>query len=363
MIKHSSHNYDVAVIGAGMGGLGAIIFLAQAGLDVVCIEPEPFPHSRVGESLDWSAPALFQELGVEPAQLIDSHYATKKSKVKVMMDNGSTFIRTPDYPLVRQLSGVKGDTLHVNRIELDQLIYNTAETFGVTFIWDRISRIEAEGDRVAGCHTTANQYIEAPWFIDASGRARLIARHFDIPILEYGHQKICLWNYLDNNRGFESTMFYIRKEEKYLAWVWEIPITPNTSSIGLITTTDEIKNRRKKGQSLEDILRSRLQKFSRFADLSTSIQIYKIETTTFQGFVNARSSGENWFLVGEAAALADPLTGHGVTAALRNAKEASYLITSSLGRTAFSDRQRQNYDDNVRSIIQILNYGIEAAVV
>ena len=362
MILQNSHNNDVAVIGAGMGGLASSIFLAKAGLRVVCIEPEPFPRSRVGESLDWSAPSLLHELGVEPELLIESQYATQKSKIRVVLDNGFTFIRTPDYPLIRQLSGVKGDTLHVNRVELDQLLFKAAKTLGVSFIWEGLSRIEAENDRVVSCHTATGQCIVAPWFIDASGRARLFAQYFEIPKTEYGHRKVCFWTNLETNHDFDGTTFYICQEDKYLAWIWEIPITSNCTSLGYITHSDEIRKRRRIGQTIEQILISELAKFPRFSTLVSKDKGLKVETTTFQGFVGSRSSGENWLLVGEAAAMADPLTGNGVTAALRNAKEASGLITDSMGRTTFSEHQRQHYDTNVRSIVDILNYGIEAAV-
>jgi len=56
-------DYDVAIAGAGLGGLAASIFLRRAGLSVVCVEPDPFPRARVGESLDWSSPRLLEALG------------------------------------------------------------------------------------------------------------------------------------------------------------------------------------------------------------------------------------------------------------------------------------------------------------
>lgn len=61
---NDSTRYDVVVVGAGLGGLAVAIFLACAGRRVVCIEPEPFPRERVGESLDWSTPALLRALGL-----------------------------------------------------------------------------------------------------------------------------------------------------------------------------------------------------------------------------------------------------------------------------------------------------------
>lgn len=55
---------DTVIVGAGIAGLAAGVVLASDGLDVVCIDPDPSPAWRVGESLDWSAHPLFERLGM-----------------------------------------------------------------------------------------------------------------------------------------------------------------------------------------------------------------------------------------------------------------------------------------------------------
>ena len=57
---------DVTVIGAGLAGKAAALHLVRAGLKVVCIEPAQAIRPPVGESLDWSAPALLSTLGLTP---------------------------------------------------------------------------------------------------------------------------------------------------------------------------------------------------------------------------------------------------------------------------------------------------------
>ena len=67
---------DVAVIGAGIAGLAASIYLRQAGLRVVCLDRQGYPHSKVGESLDWSSPWLLQTIGLSGSSLLDDRIAT-----------------------------------------------------------------------------------------------------------------------------------------------------------------------------------------------------------------------------------------------------------------------------------------------
>lgn len=362
MITLSSQNYDVAVVGAGMGGLSACIFLAQSGLSVICIEPEPFPHSLVGESLDWSTPALLNDLGIQTELLISDKVATQKNKIKVIAQEGLVFFRTPDIWLIRKLSNMNVDTLHVDRVELDQRLFATAQTLGVSFLWDRVSRIETDGDRILNCFTAGGCHIDASWFIDASGRARLFARAFGVSRQVFGRRKVCLWTYLDIAPITEGTTFYINTDDEYLAWLWEIPITPTVTSVGYITCADEIKQRRANGQSVEEILISELSNSSRFAELIEEQQEFCVRTTAFQGYINTHTSGENWLMVGEAAALADPLTGNGVTAALRHAQAASSLILESQGQTKLAEYPRWLYDANIRAITQIFNRSIEAVI-
>ena len=58
-------HYDVAVIGAGIAGLAASVLLRQAGLSVVCLDGQAYPHRKVGESLDWSSPGLLGRVGID----------------------------------------------------------------------------------------------------------------------------------------------------------------------------------------------------------------------------------------------------------------------------------------------------------
>ena len=241
--------YDVAIVGAGMGGLAASIFLRQAGLRVVCIEPKRFPHSPVGESLDWSAPALLQKLGISRDELVKEQVAIYKRGIMVYTLTGKTFGEKIS-PLVGCWPlGFEFVTCHVDRAQLDQKQFEIAQNLGVSFIWQRVSTIDTQDTRVIACQTTNGQRIRATWFIDASGRARLFAKAFSIGKSEYGCQKVCLWTHFENDSHSDRTAFYVDHEAKYLRWIWEIQITPTKVSVGYITTAEKLREGRKSGRS------------------------------------------------------------------------------------------------------------------
>lgn len=88
MTSEANIESDVVVIGGGLAGLAAAIHLAQAGLTVTCIEPVERFEQIVGESLDWSAPELFQELGFEMKD-VQAGIATYKRHVILQLEDGS----------------------------------------------------------------------------------------------------------------------------------------------------------------------------------------------------------------------------------------------------------------------------------
>src|ERR1700704_6575373 len=79
---------DVTVMGGGLAGKAASLHLAKAGMKVVCIEPQQAVRPPVGESLDWSAPALFESLGLSSNNLLASRIATWKRHVTLKMRDG-----------------------------------------------------------------------------------------------------------------------------------------------------------------------------------------------------------------------------------------------------------------------------------
>jgi flavin-dependent dehydrogenase len=355
---------DVTVIGGGLAGKAASLHLARAGLKVVCIEPQQPIRPPVGESLDWSAPALLNSLGLSADSLIASRIATWKRHVTVRMRDGCDTHYVPSTWLGGFPFYVNLETLHVERRQLDDEILKIAVNQGVTFVRDRAVDLKTAGGKIRSVQTEGKTCVSSPWFIDASGvGASLIARKFDLPSLQYGPTKVGIWTYFRVPQQIEGTALYMDPlPAEYLEWIWEIPVSPDTVSVGYVLPGTALKAKREGGGSVGDIFRQQLMKFARFEPFLQQEAIGEVNVTSFRCRVHSESAGLNWLVAGEAASLVDPMTSNGVTAALRHAAEAAALILKFRTRGELPPRARKAYSRRILQTAKFFNEGIEKII-
>lgn len=360
----NSNRACVTVIGGGLAGTAASIHLANAGLQVRCLEAETTKRPAVGESLDWSAPGLLGGLGLPMDRIIKDEIGTYKCHVTLKLRNGSSRHYVPGPWLGRRPFNVELRTMHVDRSRLDAALRAIAVDRGVQVIRDKVAGVEQSGRRVVAVTTALGHRFDSPWFIDASGAgASLFPRAFRLPVHRYGSKKVAIWTYFNTPELGEGTTLYAEGERgPYLEWVWEIPIRKDLISVGYVASSEVIKEQRRGNFSIEDILRTQLSKFSRFEDLLKQGSICPPSVTTFQCLVRDGVAGSNWLVVGEAASMVDPMTSNGVTSALRHAAEAASLIVRSQHREQLHPWGAAMYNRRSVSLGRFFNDGIEKVI-
>jgi flavin-dependent dehydrogenase len=353
--------FDVAIIGAGIAGLAASVRLRTAGLSVVCLDGQTYPHQKVGESLDWSSPGLLERLGIDVKKLLADEIATYKRNIVVYERGRAEWIAAPPALIRRQPLRFEIVTLHVDRAALDSRMFERASALDTAFVWERVTTVHTTAGRVTGCVTDAGRHIKARWYIDASGTSRVLSRAMDIPAVTYGRQKVCLWTYFDTSPLHEGTAFFVDNGDEYLSWVWDIPISPSRTSVGFVLPADRVRDRRRAGDTIVTVLRDELARHPRFQHLLDVQPVVDVETTSFQPYVTATVCGPNWLMVGEAASMPDPLTGNGVTSGMRHARHAVEAILST-GGDQLDERRRRAYSRHVSRLGHAFNAHIENAV-
>lgn len=355
---------DVVVIGAGMAGKAAAVQLAKAGLKVICISPAEGTRQPVGESLDWSAPELLKNLGFPMDYLIETRMATWKRHVTLHMRDGCSEHYIPTPWLSKPPLNIELRTLHLDRVRTDQELLKRTTEAGVRLVADRVAAVERVGERITSVRTANGRQYSGAWFIDASGiGASLFAREFNLAKVEHGPAKVALWKYFPVSDPVQGTALYMDPSpSQYLDWVWEIPVNPESVSVGVVTTGVLMKAKRDQGLIVDEVYEQELAKFPRFGPLLQAGAIGGMNVTSFKCRVYLRTAGPNWLICGEAASMVDPITSNGVTAALRHAAEASSLILKYRTKGKLPLRTRICYSSRVVQMAKFFNSGIEKIV-
>jgi hypothetical protein len=191
----------------------------------------------------------------------------------------------------------------------------------------------------------------------------VFAREFKLQSIEYGPTKVAMWNYFPVADPVEGRTLYMDPSpSEYLDWTWEIPINPQTVSVGVVTTGELIKAKRDQGLSVDETYRQEVAKFPRFEPLLRSGPVGEMNVTSFKCRVYLGVAGPNWLICGEAASMVDPITSNGVTAALRHAAEASSQIVKYRSKQRIPMLARVCYSSRILQMAKFFNSGIEKIV-
>lgn len=365
--EESTIHTDVVVIGGGLSGIAAAIHLARNDFRVLCIEQRKEIRNVVGESLDWSAPDLFASLGLTMEELVSGEAATWKRHITVTRPDCEEKEFLPGEWLAESPWNVEIRTLHLDRDRTDLCLRETADRLGVKTLNERVADfcVLDEHDprmrRILGLRTAQGTFVRASWFIDASGSdASLLGKRFELESVAFGPRKIAMWSHMPTKEWVEGTTLYMAgRPGEYMEWIWEIPIRPGVSSVGYIAPGSSAKAQRASGMGVHDIFMQQCRTFPRLRDLVDQDAALEVSTTSFLCRTYKSVCGTNWVIIGEAASQSDPITGNGVTAALRHAAEATALIARYRKQGTISAAARAIYNLRVASVGMYFNSLIE----
>ena len=107
--------------------------------------------------------------------------------------------------------------------------------------------------------------MNARWYLDASGTARVFARAMEIPVTFYGRTKVCLWTYFDTPPLHDGTVFFVDNSDDYLELGVGHPdlAAPRRASASCCRPTP-CASAGAAGDSVETILRDELERYARF---------------------------------------------------------------------------------------------------
>jgi menaquinone-9 beta-reductase len=330
-----SEKYDVIIAGAGPAGTSAAIHLAANGLKVLLVEQKKFPRAKLcGEFISPECQSHFQKLGVsraivcsEPASLNETvFYSSRGHQVTV-----------PSSWFGERMA------LGLSRAVMDEVLLRRAAEIGVEVI---------EGASVVGPRINADCVhglkiksesreleFEAPVTIDATGRARILARKINHS-LKQKPKLVAFKAHLQNTRvasGACEIYFYPG------GYGGLSSIEGGASNLCFITGADQVKHC---NSDPERVMREMVMKNPR-----AHFTLDTAETTSewlSASWEQSPAPAKGLLAIGDAAAFIDPFTGSGMLMAFESGELVADVIRRHMGSLEAGDRLAADYTDSYK---------------
>jgi flavin-dependent dehydrogenase len=334
--------FDVAIIGAGPAGAAAARQLASWGHSVALVG-RGTGRRALAESLPPSCTKLLDRLGIRDA--VDGAGFVRAT--------GNT-VRWAGQPERVEFfeAGVFG--YQVQRDRFDNLLVAAARGAGATVIDDAVVRDAVrDGDdwRVDYEHGSGRAAVRAPWLLDCTGRAGVVARR-GWRQSEPGGRTTAVIGVWESDRPWPVDDDSHTLVESYDGgWAWSVPVsaTRRYVTVMLDPSVSDLPGRRELAAAYRAELR-RTEMLSALVEHAAMVEPpWGCDASPYCATVAARDSV---LLVGDAASFVDPLSSFGVKKALASAWLASVavhtaLLDSGMATVAlglFANRERAMYE-------------------
>jgi flavin-dependent dehydrogenase len=339
--------FDVAIIGGGPAGSSAGTLLAKAGRRVVIFEKERFPRFSVGES---TLPAVLNTL--------------ERMGVREKIDNGGFLIkyggeivsacgRRVRFYFRNGFKAKRPTAYQVLRSEFDRILLDHAAETGCDVRQQTpVNSFEIDDDGVTLSSGNGGQVVRAKYVIDCSGRNCLIGNRFQLKRPFPNLRKFSLYAYYDDVRredGPDGTLTRMVRTKD--SWFWMIPLSGNTTSIGVVMDTEKFRGLK---MNLEEALAHCIAEQPVVNEsMENARRVTNVYATGDFSYRNKQLFGDRWLLAGDAAGFIDPVFSSGVYLALLSGEQAADALNLVLDRPQQRAKAFRYYERRIGRVLDI----------
>lgn len=297
------NHYDVIVVGAGPAGCATAIGCAQRGMQVALLERATFPRHRPGETLHPAIEPLLDQLGM-PGELTELT-GLRHEGHWVHWDAAPRYIKFGD-----DAAGPwRGFQIH--RATFDAHLLSRARALDVQIMQPcQHPTMIRKGNRITGVNVMSHR-LTATYVVDASGHHGWLRRQLPIQWLAFSPRLIARYGYYHGELELvhdaprllmtkDGWQWIARVDNNHLHWT---SLSFHSSSKLIAEAPEVLKHLTPRGPV-------------RGAEVSWRLA--------------AAPMGPGYVLAGDAAAIVDPASSHGVLKALMSGMQAAQAIADCL---------------------------------
>jgi len=336
----TTHEYDIAVIGAGTSGCYAAATAANAGLDVVVVERKDEAeagHIACGDALKRANafPESIPKSKIEPAF------------TNTDVDHGRFEI--PSHDTVLEIP-VPGELAVIDRLKYGKLLIEGAEESGVEFHYDTVVQDVTQDDDgtvtgVTGIHKGESVEYDAEIVIDGAGSLSLLQDKVDFEDTTFDtnvrYSQFCsaYREIVEVEEDVEWDDALVFKPTKRAAgYLWYFPRTSTTINAGLGFQMNE------EPMQMIDDLKEDLKDREEFENAEVTDKL-GAALPTRRVYDSAVAPG--YMAVGDAAAHVNPTTGGGIAGAAYAGQYAAEQAVEAIEAGNVSEEALWRYNERV----------------
>jgi len=346
--------YNVIIVGGGPAGSALGSFLSAAGIKNLILEAANHPRPHVGESMVTSSTRVFKEIGF--LEVLEREGFIHKYGASWHPPAGKEFaIEFGEFPQ----DGIEQNyTYHVDRSKFDLLMLKHAEQKGTkVYQGVHVKQVLFEDGRAVGVRAMFGDKevdLHSKFVVDATGRNTLLGNQLKLKVKDpiFDQYAVHAW-FTGVDRGNEHTADFIHIYflEIERGWVWQIPITPEITSIGVVA---DKKVFRQSFTDQEEYFYTTLRtNVMAEQAMRNAIRINDFKVEGDYSYSLSKFVGNNFICVGDAARFVDPIFSSGVSVALYSAKYASERIRIAFETGDFSEEALKPYETRMRGGVGI----------
>jgi geranylgeranyl reductase family protein len=343
-------NATVTIIGAGPGGAAAALKLDRLGIPCVLLDKAVFPRDKVcGDAL--SGKVIYGLNRIDKQIALDLFAETDIRVgcwgIKFVFPNTKMINITAPGAEKLDLKTAKSEAFIAKRIDFDNFLVKEVRKSSLIDFRENIDvqSFERIDNQWIIKDKQGETIIKTDLILDASGALSRFSEQIAGIKKDKKHLAGGIRAYYKNVKGFDDYNLIEIYFEKELTpgYLWIFPLPNGYANVGLGMRTDHIsKGKVNLKKMLDDILKNNPRFKSRFEDAELDGKILGFPLPL--GSKKRPISGDGYLLIGDAAALIDPLTGEGIGNAIVSGKIAGEIVQQAIENQTFDAKFLKQYD-------------------